>query len=53
MNTPIYDFAKKYAESKPSRMHMPAHKGNVIKLRKSKNSHGIEKDLVTIFMNKM
>ncbi len=29
MNTPIYDFAKKYAESRPSRMHMPAHKGQI------------------------
>ena len=29
MNTPIYDFAKKYAESEPSRMHMPAHKGQL------------------------
>jgi len=27
MNTPIFDFVKKYAESKVSRMHMPGHKG--------------------------
>lgn len=27
MNTPIFDFVKKYAESKTSRMHMPGHKG--------------------------
>ncbi len=27
MNTPIDDFVKKYAESKVSRLHMPAHKG--------------------------
>ena len=27
MNTPIYDFAKKYGESSPIRMHMPGHKG--------------------------
>ncbi|MBP1535407.1 MAG: aminotransferase class V-fold PLP-dependent enzyme [Ruminococcus sp.] len=27
MQTPIYDFAKKYAESKTVRFHMPGHKG--------------------------
>ena len=27
MSTPIYDFVKKYADSKISRMHMPGHKG--------------------------
>lgn len=27
MTTPIYDFVKKYAESKTSRFHMPGHKG--------------------------
>ena len=27
MNTPIYDFAKKYAESGAVRAHMPGHKG--------------------------
>lgn len=27
MNTPIYDFARKYAESNAIRMHMPGHKG--------------------------
>lgn len=27
MNTPIYDFAKKYAESDNIRLHMPGHKG--------------------------
>ena len=27
MNTPICDFVKKYAESNPSRLHMPGHKG--------------------------
>ncbi len=27
MNTPICDFVKKYADSKPVRMHMPGHKG--------------------------
>lgn len=27
MNTPIYDFVKKYRESKALRMHMPGHKG--------------------------
>ena len=30
MNTPIYDFARKYAENSPVRMHMPAHKGKSI-----------------------
>lgn len=28
MNTPIYDFVKAYADSRPARMHMPGHKGN-------------------------
>lgn len=28
MNTPIYDFVKKYADSDVSRLHMPGHKGN-------------------------
>ena len=27
MNTPIYDFARRYAESNAIRMHMPGHKG--------------------------
>lgn len=27
MNTPIWDFVKKYAENEPKRMHMPGHKG--------------------------
>ncbi len=27
MNTPIYDFVKKYTDNNISRMHMPAHKG--------------------------
>lgn len=27
MKTPIYDFARKYADSDPIRMHMPGHKG--------------------------
>lgn len=27
MNTPIFDFVKKYADSNVSRMHMPGHKG--------------------------
>ncbi len=27
MTTPIWDFIKKYAESKPARLHMPGHKG--------------------------
>ena len=27
MNTPIYDFVKKYAESECARFHMPGHKG--------------------------
>lgn len=27
MNTPIFDFVKAYAESNPSRLHMPGHKG--------------------------
>lgn len=27
MNTPIFDFVKKYSESKAARMHMPGHKG--------------------------
>ena len=30
MNTPIFDFVKKYAESNISRLHMPAHKGQNI-----------------------
>lgn len=34
MNTPIYDFAKKYAQSESVRLHMPGHKG--------KKSLGIE-----------
>lgn len=29
MKTPIYDFVKKYTERKPSRFHMPGHKGRV------------------------
>ena len=27
MNTPIYDFLKKYSDSKALRLHMPGHKG--------------------------
>ena len=27
MNTPIYDFVKRYADSSPIRLHMPGHKG--------------------------
>ena len=27
MNTPIYDFARRYADSDAVRMHMPGHKG--------------------------
>lgn len=27
MNTPIYDFVKNYAKSRPVRLHMPGHKG--------------------------
>lgn len=27
MDTPIFDFAKRYAENKPTRLHMPGHKG--------------------------
>ena len=27
MDTPIFDFARQYAESKPTRLHMPGHKG--------------------------
>lgn len=27
METPIYDFVRKYADSSPKRMHMPGHKG--------------------------
>ena len=27
MNTPIYDFVKKYSESNSVRFHMPGHKG--------------------------
>lgn len=27
MNTPIFDFVNKYAESNPARLHMPGHKG--------------------------
>ncbi len=30
MNTPIYDFCKKYSENKLSRFHMPGHKGQNI-----------------------
>lgn len=30
MNTPIYDFVKKYSDSKVSRFHMPGHKGRGI-----------------------
>lgn len=28
MNTPIFDFVKAYADSRPARLHMPGHKGN-------------------------
>jgi arginine/lysine/ornithine decarboxylase len=30
MNTPIYDFVKRYAQSDTERLHMPAHKGKCI-----------------------
>lgn len=30
MNTPIYDFARKYADSQVIRMHMPGHKGTKV-----------------------
>lgn len=30
MNTPICDFVKKYAESEPTRLHMPGHKGEAL-----------------------
>ena len=30
MNTPICDFVRRYAQSRPSRMHMPGHKGTPI-----------------------
>lgn len=30
MNTPIYDFLKKYADNKTMRLHMPGHKGKAL-----------------------